>query len=99
MRGLYRISGWDKKLKVTCPNVSAPLDRKENEDPPKTERCSISTDPQPPFFDRIIVGHGLPVKYVENPNGEHYFNGRNYPFRPIASISPPLLPTGKNIKS
>lgn len=55
-------------------------------------------EPPPPYFDRIIVGHGLPVEYRQSDDGEHYLKNGTYYFRPLNPHHPAnrdLLPFSK----
>lgn len=49
---------------------------------------SFLPDPPPPYFDRIIVGHGLPVEYRQSEDGEHYLKDGIYYFRPLNPAHP-----------
>lgn len=41
------------------------------------------SDPPPPYYDRVIIGHGLPVEYWQSDDGEHYLKNETYYFRPL----------------
>lgn len=45
-------------------------------------------DPPPSYYDRIIVGHGLPVEYRQSEDGEHYLKAGIYYFRPLNPAHP-----------
>lgn len=85
------ISGREKIKKI-------PIRNRVGESLPKLPSRFLP-DPPPPYFDRIIVGHGLPVEYRQSEDGEHYLKDGVYYFRPLNPAHPAnaQAPTPKGI--
>lgn len=78
--GLIKATGWrppKRESNTPCPPRAEVLCPDVHSIP------ELSPDPPPPYFDRIIVGHGLPVEYRQSEYGEHYLKGGIYYFRPL----------------